>query len=56
MRKCPVCQTDIRGRKDKIYRSLNCKSAHQYDQRQENKSERVYNINMINQRKVYTVF
>lgn len=38
MRKCPVCQADIRGRKDKIYCSLNCKSAHQYEQRQESEA------------------
>ena len=35
MKKCPVCQQEIMGRKDKIYCSLSCKSAHQYELRQE---------------------
>lgn len=38
MKKCPVCQKEIAGRKDKIYCSLNCKSARQYEQRQENEA------------------
>ena len=32
---CPICETPIRGRADKIYCSLNCKSAYQYEQRLE---------------------
>ncbi|WP_017733350.1 hypothetical protein [Nafulsella turpanensis] len=35
MKKCPVCQKEIIGRKDKVYCSLSCKSAQQYEQRQE---------------------
>ena len=33
---CPVCDTPIKGRVDKIYCSLGCKSSHQYEQRLEN--------------------
>ncbi|UII29116.1 hypothetical protein LVD15_11990 [Fulvivirga maritima] len=33
MKKCPTCGASIKGRKDKIYCSLKCKSSAQYDQR-----------------------
>lgn len=32
---CPVCEAPIRGRIDKIYCSIACKSMAQYEQRQE---------------------
>lgn len=35
---CPVCNLPIKGRKDKIYCSPNCKSAAQYEARQKNES------------------
>lgn len=38
MNLCPVCDTEIKGRSDKKYCSLRCKSAHQY---QLSKSEEV---------------
>lgn len=38
MKKCPVCQKEIIGRKDKVYCSLSCKSAHQYELRQEHEA------------------
>ena len=43
MKKCPVCQNTIKGRKDKIYCSLSCKSARQYEQRQDQEA-RYYKI------------
>ena len=33
MEKCPVCETDLKGRVDKKFCSLKCKSAHQYQKR-----------------------
>lgn len=33
--KCPVCKTEFRGRIDKIYCSLKCKSINQYESRRE---------------------
>lgn len=33
---CPVCEIPLKGRIDKVYCSVNCKSAHQYEQKQEN--------------------
>ncbi len=33
-RKCPVCGDEIKGRSDKRYCSLKCKSANQYEKRQ----------------------
>lgn len=33
-----VCQKEIEGRKDKVYCSLSCKSANQYEQRQEDEA------------------
>lgn len=33
---CPICDAPIKGRVDKIFCSQNCKSAHQYEQRQKN--------------------
>ena len=38
MKKCLVCQKEIEGRKDKVYCSLSCKSANQYEQRQEDEA------------------
>lgn len=35
MRKCPICQQEVVGRRDKIYCSTTCKSAQQYEQRLE---------------------
>lgn len=35
-RKCPTCKEKVKGRKDKIYCSLSCKSIAQYEQRLEN--------------------
>jgi predicted nucleic acid-binding Zn ribbon protein len=32
---CPICDAPIKGRADKIYCSLSCKSSHQYEQRLE---------------------
>ena len=32
---CPVCGTEVKGRSDKKYCSVKCKSIHQYEQRQE---------------------
>ena len=32
---CPVCGTLLKGRSDKKYCSVKCKSIHQYEQRQE---------------------
>lgn len=40
MKKCPVCNADVKGRKDKIYCSETCKSSHQYEKR--TKSESFY--------------
>lgn len=34
-KKCPVCGTMLKGRSDKKYCSVKCKSIHQYEQRQE---------------------
>ena len=34
-KKCPVCGTLLKGRSDKKYCSVKCKSIHQYEQRQE---------------------
>ncbi len=34
-KKCPVCDTLIKGRSDKKYCSIKCKSINQYEQRQE---------------------
>lgn len=31
MRKCPICGVEVRGRRDKIYCSANCKSMANYD-------------------------
>lgn len=38
MKRCPVCRKEIAGRKDKVYCSLSCKSAQQYEQRQESEA------------------
>lgn len=38
MKKCPVCNADVKGRKDKIYCSETCKSSHQYENRTKNES------------------
>src|SRR5690606_4810293 len=38
MKKCPVCKSEVRGRKDKIYCSESCKSSNQYEKRTENES------------------
>ncbi len=35
MKNCPVCDTELKGRSDKKYCSIKCKSIHQYEQRQE---------------------
>ena len=35
-KKCPVCDTPIKGRSDKIFCSVQCKSINQYENRQEN--------------------
>lgn len=34
-RKCPICDSEVRGRKDKIFCSPNCKSADQYERNRE---------------------
>lgn len=34
--KCPVCESQIKGRSDKIFCSTKCKSISQYQSRQEN--------------------
>ncbi|NJB37979.1 MULTISPECIES: hypothetical protein [Flavobacteriaceae] len=34
-RMCPVCHTTVKGRTDKIYCSVKCKSIHQYEKRQQ---------------------
>lgn len=34
-RVCPICESPIKGRSDKIYCSHSCKSSHQYELRQE---------------------
>lgn len=36
MKKCPVCESEVKGRVDKIFCSQKCKSIHQYDERQKN--------------------
>lgn len=33
MKKCPICNTEVKGRTDKIFCSLPCKSAFQYEKR-----------------------
>jgi predicted nucleic acid-binding Zn ribbon protein len=33
MRNCPVCNSEVKGRKDKIYCSESCKSSQQYEKR-----------------------
>lgn len=38
MKRCPVCHGEIIGRKDKVYCSLSCKSAQQYELRQQNEA------------------
>jgi len=32
---CPVCQSSVKGRSDKVFCSTKCKSIHQYETRQE---------------------
>ena len=39
-KKCPVCESEIRGRSDKLFCSIKCKSVNQYEIRQE--SEKFY--------------
>ena len=35
LRSCPICQVTIKGRPDKKYCSITCKSAAQYEERKE---------------------
>jgi len=35
-KKCPVCETLVKGRSDKVFCSTKCKSIRQYERRQEN--------------------
>lgn len=32
-RKCPVCEASVKGREDKVFCSINCKSIYQYEKR-----------------------
>jgi predicted nucleic acid-binding Zn ribbon protein len=32
---CPVCESSVKGRSDKVFCSVKCKSIHQYETRQE---------------------
>lgn len=36
IKKCPVCESEIKGRSDKLFCSTKCKSINQYEGRQEN--------------------
>lgn len=36
MKKCPVCNSEVQGRTDRVFCSSKCKSAHQYEKRLEN--------------------
>jgi len=36
IKKCPVCESEIKGRSDKLFCSTKCKSINQYESRQEN--------------------
>lgn len=36
MKKCPVCKSEVKGRKDKVFCSESCKSSFQYENRLEN--------------------
>lgn len=38
MKKCPVCNSEVKGRKDKTYCSESCKSSHQYERRTKEES------------------
>lgn len=40
MKVCPICESEIKGRIDKVFCTPKCKSIHQYDERQKN--ERFY--------------
>ncbi len=34
-KKCPVCESEVKGRSDKLFCSMKCKSINQYEKRQE---------------------
>lgn len=38
MRVCPVCKHEVKGRADKVYCSLQCKSAQHYERKSQNES------------------
>lgn len=38
VKKCPVCRSEVKGRKDKIYCSDTCKSSYQYERRAKTES------------------